>query len=164
MTIDQAQRVCRAYQQLLADDEKRGGRRSPSLLPVPKETVIMALKLETAQQFFIHAETHEGLYKPLINAAMFIDSFSDFPMDAGTYIQSMQQRQREMDGFILELLKIERNHPFFWQRVYSLLGIESETKTTSFFEGLKLKLRLGQKPAGSDDYAFRQPVGRLSLD
>ena len=164
MTIDQAERVISAYQQVLADDEKRGGRRNPSLLPVPKEAVITALKIEIAHLFYIQAETNESLCKPLISAAMFIDSFSDIPMDAGSFIQSMQQRQREMEDFVLELSKIERNHPFYWQRVYSLLGIASETKTTSFFEGLKMKLRFGQKSATADEYAFRRPVGRLQID
>src|SRR5262245_27191470 len=137
MTIDQAERVSKAYQDLLADEEKRGGRRNPDQLPAPKEQVIVALKLEIAQIFFIQAEANESLLKPLINAAMFIDSFNDLPVDAGTFLQSMQERQREMDNFMLELSKIERSHPFYWQRVYSLLGIATETKTTSFFEGLK---------------------------
>jgi len=164
MTIDQAERLSRAYQQVLKDDERRGGRRSPSLLPAPKEQIITALKLEIAQLFFIHAEINESIYKPFIDAAMFIDSFADIPVDAGTYIQSMQQRQREMNNFVLELLKIDRTHPFYWQRVYSLLGVLSETKTTSFFEGLKQRLRFGQKSADKDEYTFRQPVGRLKID
>ncbi|SRR6266511_2212120 len=164
MTIDQAERLSHAYQQVLADEEKRGGRRSPDLLPASKEQVVLALKLEIAQLFFIQAEVNESLCKPLINAAMFIDSFNELPMDAGTYIQSMQQRQHEMENFILELSKLERNHPFYWQRVYSILGITSETKTTSFFEGLKQRLRLGQRPVDSEEYAFRQPVGRLKVD
>jgi hypothetical protein len=158
MTIDQAEGVSQAYQQVLADDERRGGRRNPSLLPAPKETVIRALKLEIAQINHIQAEPNEGLYKPLINAAMFIDSFNDLPMDAGTFIQAMQQRQREMEDFIRELSKIERNHPFYWQRIYSLLGIASPTKTTSFFEGIKSRFRRGQKPNAADQCASRPAV------
>ena len=165
MTIDQATRVSLDYQQVLADEEKRGGRRSPHQLPAPKEVVIIALKLEIAQLFFIHAESNEALSRPLINAAMFIDSFNDLPMEAGAYIEAMQQRRHEMDDFVLELLKIERNHPFYWQRIYSLLGIASETKTTSFFEGLKQKFRLGQRqgPEENDPFTPRRPTGRLDL-
>jgi hypothetical protein len=165
MTTDQATQLSLDYQQVLADEEKRGGRRSPHQLPAAKEVVITALKLEIAQLFFIQAETNDALWKPLINAAMFIDSFNDLPMEAGAYIEAMQQRRREMDDFVLELLKIERNHPFFWQRVYSLLGIASETKTTSFFEGLKQKFRFRQKPGSVETDLFnrRQPTGRLTL-
>jgi hypothetical protein len=165
MTIDQATRISLEYQQVVAAEEKRGGRRSPHQLPAPKEGVITALKLEIAQLFFIQAESNDALWKPLINAAMFIDSFDDMPMEAGAYIEAMQQRRREMENFVLELLKIERNHPFYWQRIYSLLGIVSETKTTSFFEGLKQKLRFGQWSASSatEQSANRRPVGRLNL-
>ena len=95
---------------------------------------------------------------------MFIDSFNDLPMDAGTFIQAMQQRQREMEDFIGELSKIERNHPFYWQRIYGLLGIASPTKTTSFFEGLKSRFRRGQKPNATDECASRPAAGRLSID
>ncbi|HKS36693.1 MAG TPA: hypothetical protein VJW76_05860 [Verrucomicrobiae bacterium] len=165
MTVDQASRISLEYQEIVENEEKRGGRRSPHQLPAPKEVVITALKLEIAQLFFIHAESNDDLWKPLINAAMFIDSFDDMPMEAGAYIEAMQQRRREMDNFVLELLKIERNHPFYWQRIYSLLGIVSETKTTSFFEGLKQRLRLGQwsGSADADPSTNRRPVGRLNL-
>jgi len=164
MTVDQASRLSIEYQQIVESEEKRGGRRSPHQLPAPKEVIITALKLEIAQLFFIHAESNDALWRPLINAAMFIDSFDDMPMEAGVYIEAMQQRRREMDSFVLELLKIERNHPFYWQRIYSLLGIVSETKTTSFFEGLKQRFGLGQWSASdSDQSGNRRPVGRLNL-
>ena len=165
MTTDQATQLSLDYQQVLADQEKRGGRRSPHQLPAPKEIVITALKLEIAQLFFIQAETNDTLWRPLINAAMFIDSFDDLPMEAGAYIEAMQQRRRELDDFVLELLRIERNHPFYWQRVYSLLGIASETKTTSFFEALKQKFRFRQKPGSgqTDPFTPHPPAGRLTL-
>src|SRR5882762_10663298 len=105
MTIEQASRLSLEYQQVFAEEEKRGGRRSPHQLPAPKEVVITALKLEIAQLFFIHSEANDALWRPLINAAMFIDSFNDMPMDAGAYIEAMQQRRREMDDFVLELLR-----------------------------------------------------------
>ena len=166
MTVDQATQLSLEYQQIVESEEKRGGRRSPHQLPAPKEVIITALKLEIAQLFFIHAEANDVLWRPLINAAMFIDSFDDMPMEPGAYIGAMEQRRREMENFVLELLKIERHHPFYWQRVYSLLGIISETKTTSFFESLKQRLRFGHwtGSANSDRPADYRPVGRLNLD
>lgn len=166
MTIDQAAQLTREYQQVLAEDEKRGGRRSPRALPAPKDRIITAIKLEIAHIYFIHAEMNDALVRPLINAAMFIDGFNDMPTEVGAYIESMQERRRELDSYILELLKIERSDTFFWQRIYSMLNICSETKSTSFFEGLKQKLRFGQKSEMTENNGFggKRLVGRLTID
>lgn len=139
MTIEQAERLSREYQRILADQEKRGSRRSPTLLPADKTTILQAMKLELAQLFYIHADANEDVMRPIVNAAMFIDSFDDLPMDASQFIQSMQCRRNEMETFLLQLGRIDRSTGFYWQRVYALVGIKTETKNTSFFENLKQK-------------------------
>jgi len=166
MTIDQAERLTKEYRKVLGEADQRGGRRNPSQLPAPKERIITALKLELAQYFYIYGNTNEAIFKPVVDSLMFIDSFDDVPMDAAKFIESMQVRRLEMDRFLAELSRFERPHPFFWQRVYSILGITSETKTTSFFEGIKQKLKLGQQPAASATpwIARRGPSERLALD
>jgi hypothetical protein len=166
MTIDQAERLTKQYQRVLLEEDKRGGRRNPSRLPAPKERIITALKLELAQLFYFYGNTNDSAFKPLIDSVMFIDSFDDIPQDAAKYIESMQRRRMEMEHFIQELLKIERPHPFYWQCIYSLLGITSETKTTSFFEGIKQKLKFGQSPAlaSPERPIGRRPTGRVTID
>lgn len=166
MTIDQAERLTKQYQRVLLEEDKRGGRRNPSQLPASKDRIITALKLELAQLFYIYGNTNDSIFKPVIDSVMFIDSFDDIPLDASRYIESMQQRRAEMDRFLQELLRIERPHPFYWQRIYSILGITSETKTTSFFEGIKQKLRFGQQPAVADTNRpmRRRPTGRVTID
>src|SRR5262249_23272923 len=103
MTIQQAERFIKDYLKLLTDDSKRGSRRDPSLLPVPKDEIIKAIKLELAQLFLLNSHTNEELTKPLINGAMFIDSFSDLPFEASDFIESMHRRRREIDSFYVEL-------------------------------------------------------------
>ena len=166
MTIDQAERLTKEYRKVLGEDDKRGGRRNPSQLPAPKDRIITALKLEVSQYFYIYGNTNAAIFKPVIDAMAFIDSFDDVPMDAAMFIESMQRRRGEMDRFLQELMKIERPHPFYWQRIYSILGITSETKTTSFFEGMKQKLKFGQQLDMSKTpwIERRRPTERLAID
>src|ERR1051326_2273850 len=161
MTIHQAEQFIRAYQELLADDTKRGSRREPSLLPAPKESVMKAIKLEIAQLFLLNSHTNESVTRPLINAAMFLDSFSELPLEPAEFIESMHRRRRELDAYYVELLKLDRRDAFYWQRVYTMVGIDIGTKRTTFFEEIKLRFGFGPK---SDEAAgeFRQPVGRLA--
>jgi len=161
--MDYAERLSREYQKVLAEEDKRGGRRNPSQLPAPKDKILTALKLELAQLFYIYGNTNEEILKPLVNAAMFIDSFDDIPLDASKYIESMQRRRAEMEWFVQDLKKLERPHPFYWQHIYSILGITSETKTTSFFEGLKQRLKFGQQTS-TTQLNLRGPTGRVTID
>jgi hypothetical protein len=166
MTIQQAEQCIRDYQEVLADDEKRGSRRDPALLPVPKERVMKAIKLEIAHLFYLNSHTNEDLIKPLTNAAMFLDSFSEMPLETSEFIESMHRRRREIDTFYVELLALDRGDPFFWQRVYTMLGIGSETRKTSFLDGVKQRLGIGSRTASSesDTTIGRRPVGRLTID
>ena len=108
MTITQAEQFIRAYQEILADESKRGSRRDPSVLPAPKEWVLKAIKLEMAQLFLLNSHTNESVTRPLINAAMFLDSFSELPFEPSEFIESMHRRRREIDSFYVELLKLDR--------------------------------------------------------
>src|SRR5947207_8391491 len=150
MTIQQAEQFVRAYLQLLSDDSKRGSRRDPSLLPGSKERVMKAIKLEMAHLFLLNSHTNEDQTKPLTNGAMFIDSFSELPLEPSEFIESMHRRRREIDSFYVELLKLDRTDAFYWQRVYTMLGIVIETKRTSFFQDLRERVGLGSKSEGAD--------------
>jgi len=166
MTIQQAERFIRDYQELLSDEAKRGSRREPSLLPAPKERVMQAIQLEIAQLFYLNSHTNENLIKPLTNAAMFLDTFSELPLETAEFIESMHRRRREIESFYVELIKLDRADPFYWQRIYTMLNITVETKKTSFFAELRQRLGLGSKsePAGDEEFNGRRTVGRLTLD
>ena len=166
MTIHQAEQFIHAYQEILADETKRGSRRDPALLPAPKECIIKAIKLEIAQLFLLNSHTNESITRPLINAAMFLDSFSELPFEPSEFIESMHRRRREIDSFYVELVKLDRHDGFYWQRVYSMIGIDIGTKRTTFFQEVKLRFGLGSRSAFSESEEFlgRQPVGRLAID
>src|SRR6266704_570271 len=161
MTIHQAEQFIRAYQEILADETKRGSRREPSLLPAPKEWVMKAIKLEIAHLFLLNSYTNESITRPLINAAMFLDSFNELPFEPSEFIESMHRRRREIDSFYVELLKLDRSDAFYWQRVYAMIGIDVGTKRTSFFQEMKLRFGLGSRSASEGEESDRQPVGRL---
>ena len=162
MTIHQAEQFIRAYQEILADESKRGSRRDPAILPAPKEWVMKAIKLEIAQLFLLNSHTNESITRPLINAALFLDSFSELPFEPSEFIESMHRRRREIDSFYIDLLKLDRRDSFYWQRVYTMVGIEIGTKKTTFFQEMKLRLGIGRQE--SEDTSYRHPVGRLALD
>jgi hypothetical protein len=165
MTIHQAEQFIRSYQEILSDETKRGSRRNPSELPAPKEWVMKAIKLEIAQLYLLNSHTNESITRPLINAAMFLDSFSDLPFEPSEFIESMHRRRRELDSFYTDLLKLDRSEGFFWQRVYAMIGIDMGTKKTTFFQEVKLRFGLGSRPATPEcDQSSRLPVGRLVLD
>src|SRR5262249_51624516 len=134
MTITQAEQLIRDYQEILADESKRGSRRDPSVLPAPKECVMKAIKLEMAQLFLLNSHTNESITRPLINAAMFLDSFSELPFEPSEFIASMHRRREEIDAFHMELSKLDRADGFFWQRVYAMIGIDVGTRKTTFFQ------------------------------
>jgi len=165
MTINQAEQFIRSYQEILADETKRGSRRDPSVLPVPKEWVMKAIKLEFAQLYLLNSHTNESITRPLINAAMFLDSFSELPFEPSEFIESMHRRRREIDSFYVDLLKLDRSEGFFWQRVYAMIGIDVGTKKTTFFQVVKLRFGLRSRSATSEcEETGRLPVGRLVID
>ena len=125
-----------------------------------------AIELEIAQLFYVNSHTNDDLIKPLINAAMFLDSFSELPLETAEFIESMHRRRREIDSFYVELLKLDRADPFFWQRIYTMLDIGVETKKTSFFTELRQRFGLGSRSAfaGGEEFNGRRPVGRLTID
>src|SRR6185295_12102835 len=98
MTIQQAEQLIRDYQRVLPQGAEKGSRRNPSLLPAPKEQLMTAIKLEIAQLFFINSLT-DDLWGPLVQGAMFLDSFNDIPLAASSFIESMQRRRKEVDAF-----------------------------------------------------------------
>jgi hypothetical protein len=145
MTTEQAEQLFKAYQEALGTEQDRGSRRSLSLLPAPKETVMRAVRLLLARLYYQARDTEDEL-KPLIQAAMFIDSFSNEPFDSVQFVGLMQSRRRELAEFYRELMNIRRTDQFFWQRVYAITGLASETKRTTFFDHIRSKLGVGPKP------------------
>jgi hypothetical protein len=163
MTLQQAEAYIREYQQLLAEDPRRGNRRNPSLLPTSKDNLLRAIKLQMAQLYYINAHTEEML-KPLTDAAVFVDSFSQMPLDTVSFIQAMQQRRTELNDFYLDLVKINRSDRFFWQRVYALCGVSFETRRSTFIENIKLRLGIGVTETPNLPQSARAPLERIALD
>jgi len=166
MTLQQSEQIIREYQQVLSDDTKRGSRRDPSLLPASKERIMKAIKLAIAQLFLLNSHTNEDLIKPLTNAAMFLDSFNELPLETSEYIESMHRRRREIDSYYVELIRIDRTDSFYWQRVFNMIGIGSETRKTSFLDGMRQRLGMGSRGGLAEVEALngRRPVGRLTID
>jgi hypothetical protein len=163
MTLQQAEAYIREYQQLLTEDPRRGSRRNPNLLPTSKDNLLRAIKLQVAQLYYINAHSDEML-KPLIDAAIFVDSFSHLPLDTANFIHAMQQRRAELNDFYLDLVKINRNDQFFWQRVYALCGVSFETRRSTFIESLKLKLGIGVTETPAAPLTSRTPMRRIAID
>jgi hypothetical protein len=92
-----------------------------------------------AQLYYQGLDDDDSL-KPLVQAAMFLDSFSDDPLDSLNFVELMQSRRREIIQFYQDLFGIQRNDPYYWQRVYALAGISTETKRSTFFEHIKARL------------------------
>jgi hypothetical protein len=139
MNLEQAESLFRAYTELLRDPAKRGARRSPSLLPAPKSVLLRALRMLMAHLYLRGLDSVDEL-RPLTEAGMFLDSFNDEALDSLEFLAAMQQRRTELEDFHRTLGNIPRNDPFFWQRVYEMLGISTETKRSTFFEYLKTRL------------------------
>ena len=165
MTIQQAEQISARYRELVSDTGRRGSRQDPSLLPASKETILQAIQLEIAQLHFLDVLS-DRLLRPLVNAVMFLDSFSRNPMDSADFIQAMQSRRQEIERFVQEVKAIARTDPFFWQRIYQRIGISIETRATSFFEGMRLKLGFAPKSASTKPSAPAQKVsfGRYILE
>ena len=163
MTLQQAEAYTREYHQLLTEDSRRGCRRNPDLLPTSKDNLVRAAKLQMAQLYYINAHTEEML-KPLIDAAIVVDSFSHLPLDTASFIYAMQQRRAELNDFYLDLVKITRNDQFFWQRVYALCGVSFETRRSTFIESLKLRLGIGVTETPAAPLSNRTPMQRITID
>ncbi len=163
MTLPQAEAYVREYQKLLLEDPQRGRRRNPDLLPTSKENLLQAIKLQIAQLYYVNGHSEERL-KPLIEAAVFVDSFSDAPLDTASFIDAMQKRRAELNDFHLDLLKIDRGDPFFWQRIYERCGVSMETQRSTFVQSLKLRLGIGVTETPEVSLARRGPLGRIAID
>jgi hypothetical protein len=144
MTLKQAREFVRAYQDVLSEDATLGGRRNPSLLPTSKEDLQKAIRLELAWLYYIGQSTDETLYS-LTRAAMALDSFTRSALDAADFIETMKRRREEMDAFYLELLNVGTGDRFYWQRVYALVGLSCETKSSTLFQSIKAKLGIPSK-------------------
>ncbi len=163
MTLQQAEAYVREYQQLLLEDARRGRRRDPGLLPTSKENLLRAIKLQIAQLYYLNGHSEDRL-RPLLEAAVFVDSFSEEPLDTASFIDAMQKRRAELNDFHLDLLKINRDDPFFWQRIYELCGVSLETRRSTFVESFKLRLGLGTTETPEVHRTRRPPAGRLAID
>jgi len=148
MTLDHAEALFRAYSELLHDPEKRGARRSPSLLPAPKRTLMRAIRMLIARLYTQGLDRSDEL-RAIIQAAMFLDSFNDDALDSLKFLAAMQLRRTELLDYHQQLTTIPRNDPFFWQRVYALLGIVTETKRATLFDHLKARLSRVVRTEGS---------------
>ena len=95
---------------------------------------------------------------------MFIDSFSELPMEPADFIASMHQRRREIDSFYVELLSLDRTDSFYWQRVYTMIGITFETRRTSFLAGMKERFGIGSGSGETEIFNRRRQIGRLTID
>jgi hypothetical protein len=164
MTPQQAQETIRRYQEVLAGDDRRGSRRDPSLLPTTKLNVMKAIKMEIAQLHYIGSATEE-LLQPLIRSAMVLDSFTHEPLDTVGFVDAMQRRRAELEEFHNQLLNIQRDGPYYWQRTYALIGHSDETKDETLFDTFKRKLGINSRNRSTaHTTAVRQPVGRIDLD
>lgn len=166
MTLQQAEQLIKQYQALIADESTRGARRNPALLPASKSEIMSALKLLLAQLYCIGADDKKHV-DPLIRAAMALDSFNDFALGATEFIGAMHNRKRELEEFRSDLQSIAPNHRFFWQQVYPLAGIDTQTKRATFFESLRDRLRFGSKVTAKPDQArssYDYASGRYDLD
>jgi hypothetical protein len=164
MTPQQAQEYIREYQVVLADESSRGKRRNPALLPTTKDNLLKAIKMEIAQLFFINSATEDRV-QPLIRSAMFLDSFTQEALDTVTFVEDMQRRRDEIQQFHNELLNVKRDDGFFWQRVYALVGIDTSTKSQTFFDTIKTKFGLSsRRPVGETTMRSQQPAGRIAID
>jgi len=167
MTLQRAEQLVQCLQDLIADESKRGTRRSPSLLPSPKPELLAAIKLVLAQLYMIGADDERRI-EPLLRAAMMLDTFTDVPVGATEFVSAMVDRRAEIEGFRQKLRSISRSHPFFWQRVYPLAGVELQTRNDTLFQRLQRRLRGGPNltspsepvPKSAYDYA----AGRYDLD
>jgi len=148
MTLEQADTLFLGYRDLLGKAHTRGARRSPSLLPGPKDSIMQAIRMIVARLYY-QGQDDEDTLRPLFEAAMFIDSFSEEPFESLQFLKRMQNRRREIVVFYQELFSIKRNDPFYWQRVYALAGLSTETKRTTFFEHIKDRLGRVARPTGS---------------
>jgi hypothetical protein len=167
MTTQQAEHIFKEYLELLADQEMRGARRSPSLLPTSKDNLIRAIKLLVAQLYRSAADTQERL-EPFIQAAMSVDSFNHSPLGATEFIEAMQDRRKEIWDFRQELSLISRNHRFFWQRVYALVGVVCETRRATLLDTIRQKLgRRGKSTAdgeAEETRFYNYSEGRYDLE
>lgn len=139
MTLEQAEAIFQAYAALLNDESKRGSRQLPSLLPAPKDEIMRSIWMLIARAYYRGID-NENTLKPLLQSAMFLDSFNEDAPDSLQFVESMQSRRRQVLDFYQALLDIRREDPFFWQRVYALAGVSTETKRTTFFEHIKERL------------------------
>jgi hypothetical protein len=140
MTRQHAEELVRHHQEVISDESVRGARRNPSLLPAPKSELIRSIKLAIAELYQIGADD-EGRIEPLLRAAMMLDNFTHSAVGATEFVGAMVKRRKEMDQFREQLASIARDHPFFWQQVYSLAGIEEPTRSATLYERVKLRLR-----------------------
>jgi hypothetical protein len=164
MTSQQARETIRRYEDVLAEEDRRGARRDPSLLPATKANVMKAIKIEIAQLFYIGSASDE-MVQPLIRAAMFLDSFTHEPLDTVRFVETMQRRRAELEGFREELLGIGRDAPYYWQRIHALTGPAEEEKDETFFDTVKRKLGWGAKETSTTRTStVPQPAGRIELD
>jgi len=167
MTIQRAEQLLRELQGLLQDESQRGARRRPSLLPASKAELLCAIKLSIAQLYLIGADDDRRI-DPIKQAAMALDSFTDTPVGATEFLERMVDRRREINEFREQLRQIPPNNQFFWQQVYSLVGIEMQTKRATFFQSLQQRMKLGPKakPEGtsSNRPAYDYAAGRYDLD
>src|SRR5207247_322095 len=123
----------------------------------PKEWVMKAIKLEIAHLFLLNSHSNEEITRPLINAAMFLDSFSELPFEPSEFIESMHRRRREMDSYYVELLKLDRGDAFYWQRVYAMIGID--VGTNQLFESKRQvfnPIHFGRRAAFEKKVAVRR--------
>jgi len=139
MKTEQAETILSDYQTVLLEEGKLGSRRSPSLLPTSKQEILRAIRMLVAQLYYQGLDDEESM-RPLMQAAMFLDSFTDDALDSRGFVESMQARRQEILEFHQELHNVQRNDRYFWQRIYALAGISMETKSSTFFEAIKEKL------------------------
>jgi len=167
MTLQRAEQLVQHLQDLIADESKRGARRSPSLLPTPKPELLGAIKLAIAQLYMIGADDERRI-APLLRAAMVLDTFSDVPVGATEFVSAMVDRREEIEGFRQKLRSISKSDPFFWQQVDLLAGVELQTPNDTLFQRLQRRLRGRPNISSPSDpvpkSAYDYASGRYDLD
>jgi hypothetical protein len=81
----------------------------------------------------------------LLRAMAELDTFTTSHFSPEESRQTRQLRQEEFEDFQRDLHGIPRNDSFYWQRVYALIGVTGESKSTTFFEYLQQRLSKWKK-------------------
>ena len=138
MQIEVAENLVSAYRQVLQGTSLHKTR-WPSLLPCSKERLMVAGKIVLARLYQSGDESRDAVDE-LLRAMTELDTFTTSQLPAEETDRVRRRRQEEFADYCEDLHAIPRNGDFYWQRVYALIGVTGEFKSTTFFEYLQQRL------------------------